>query len=165
MKEKKIKKEIKKEAEYAKTFMKCGILGGAFGLVFIIFIFIIGVENGFSKLSIGLSIGVSFLCGIISGIGGLMGEFLNNFLREKGVNNKLKRDLLSVLITMILFAAIIIIFFQLNPNLLAGLTAINQNMLWGFSFGGIFALIVVIIDYYFWKNKKRCWSYNWKKNI
>lgn len=138
-----------KEASYGRSFIISSLMGTGFGLLFMLGILVIkGADNLFVYL-------LPIISGIMSGVAGVMGNFIDGFLFQKGIKNSIIRKLISFIV--VLFFTIITTLTAislLEPNFTI-FSLVQSNIIWGLLLGCIFGLIVMIVDYVFWKVKKK----------
>lgn len=151
-------KEFKKEVtfnnqtatrkDYWKSLLISSLFGFFFGLIFLVVSIIKGEQAGIGVYSLPL------FCGIISGLAGIVGTFLEQWLKNRGIKNRLGRNMISLVVVMVMALVITgTVFWRRN---FFGLFDYQQNkMVWGIFLGFLFGLIITLAEYYNWRMKQK----------
>lgn len=134
-----------KETSYCRSFLISSLLGFFFGLIVIILTFFNG-EKPYLQL-----FALPIFCGILSGLAGISSDFLDTQFLKWGMNSPLKRRLISFGICLVACLIISVLVF-LNGNFQS---IFDGKILWGVFAGSIFGIIVVLVEYNYWKIKKQ----------
>lgn len=140
------------ESSYCRSFLISSLLGFVFGLIVIILTFFNGEKPYLPLLALPI------FCGILSGLAGISSDFLDTQLLNWGMKHPLKRRLISFGICLVACLIISVLVF-LNGNFQS---IFNGKILWGMFAGFIFGIVVVLVEYNYWKIKKQMLILEWE---
>lgn len=134
-----------RESSYFRSFLITFLLGFFFGLIVVILTFLNGEKPYLSLFTLPI------FCGIISGLAGISSDFLDTQLLKWGMNSPLKRRFISFGVCLAASIIISVLVF-LNGNFR---DIFSGKILWGMFAGSIFGIVVVLVEYNYWKIKKQ----------
>ena len=137
---------ISEKNSYFKSLLLSSLLGFSFGIIVLTLVFMGGERPTLFLFTIPI------FCGVLSGLAGMSGDFLDRQLLKRGIEGPLKRRLLSFGSSLLL---VVVIMVFLNSNVVGLFYAGPDRMLWGILGGAIFGVVVVVVEYNYWKLKQK----------
>ena len=130
---------------YFKSLVLSSLLGFSFGIIVLTLVFMGGERPTLFLFTIPI------FCGVLSGLAGMSGDFLDRQLLKRGIEGPLKRRLLSFGSSLLL---VVVITVFINSNVVGLFYVRPDRMLWGILGGVIFGVVVVVVEYNYWKLKQ-----------